>query len=673
MFNRSASATRGSTRAPFHPAVSFLAFSRPSRLPLALLPSQLFIACVTLIAGLAATGNVQAQSASSLPSMPVASTQSAIDMTPIVVTASRTAQAQTDALPYTTVITRAEIETSQAIDLPTLLKREAGIQFTQNGGIGQSSGLFMRGAETRQTLVLLDGVPLTKQDATGTVSIEHLMLDQIDHVEIVRGNVSSIYGSSAIGGVIQIFTRRGTGAPRISIEAEAGSRSTSRVGAGITGGTAGTGTLGMTDGLHYGLNVSNFRTDGFSALNPAQIPDANPDRDGYRNRSVTASLSKDFGVDHELGARLAATRGRFDFDSSFGSATDVHTGKTDVDTMAVFSRNRLADNWVSRLTYSTARDRNANHYDTAFGINDDRYQSRTRMLQWINEIILSHHWSATAGLERQWQKLDTDDGFGSVFDASRKASSLFAGLQGSLGNHQLQFNARRDNIERLEGATTGYLGYGYLFGGNWKGIASLATGFAAPPLGYLYSPGFGNPDLQPERSRSAEVGVQYAQGSTLLRAAVFDTRTRDQLQYDLVTNVFSNIARASNRGLELSASGTYANTALRASLTLQDPRDETTDTRLRRRARTLVSLAADRRFGAWQIGGDIGLTGNRPDGGNDLAGYALVNLTARYRLTPAVDLFGRVDNLLDRTYQTATGYNQAPRGVFAGVRWQPAF
>lgn len=584
---------------------------------------------------------------------------------PIVVTAARLAQPQTDALPFTTVISRADIEASQAVDLPALLRREAGIQFTQTGGIGQVSGLFMRGAETRQTLVLIDGVPLTKQDASGTVSIEHLMLDQIDHVEIVRGNVSSIYGSSAIGGVIQIFTRRGDGAPRASVEAEAGSRGTTRLAATVSGGNGG------ADAVRYALSASNFHTRGFSSLNPAQVPDANPDRDGYRNTSVSGSVSKDFGRDHQLGASFSATEGRFDFDSSFGTATDVHTGKTAVGSVAVYSQNRFSERWSSRLTYSEARDRNANHYDTSFGVTDDRYRSRTRMLQWTNEITLAPTWRATAGLERQWQSLSTDDGFGDLLEVNRNATSAFAGIQGNIDAHQFQANLRHDRIDRIDSASTGYFGYGYQFTDQWKAIANIATGFAAPPLGYLYTPGFGNPNLKPERSRSAEFGVQYARGATLLRAALFNTRTREQLQYDLVTGTFANIARARNRGLEVSASGSLADTALRASLTLQDPRDESTGARLRRRAQTLASLAASRSFGPWQLGGDVGLTGSRPDGASvRLPGYALLNLTARYRLTNAVELFGRIDNLLDRDYQTASGYNQPPRGIFAGVRWQ---
>lgn len=588
-------------------------------------------------------------------------------LAPVVVTASRIAQPQDDALPHTTVISAEDIRNAQAVDLPSLLRREAGIQFTQSGGVGSASGLFMRGAETRQTLVLIDGVPLTKQDATGTVSIEHLMLDQIDHVEIVRGNVSSIYGSGAIGGVIQIFTRQGTGPARATIEAEAGSRGTNRVAAGVAGGT----TAASGDPIRYALSVSNFRTGGFSALNPTQIPEANPDRDGYRNSSASGSLSRDFGKDHTIGASFSSTRGRFDFDSSFGAPTDVHTGKTDVDAVTVYTNDRIATNWLSRLRYSESRDRNANRYDTSDGVTDDRYQSRTRSLQWSNEITLAKDWTATAGAERQWQALSTDDGFGDVLDIRRKADSVFAGAQGKLAAHQLQFNVRNDRIGNLESTSTGYLGYGYQFAPAWKATASVATGFAAPPLGYLYSPGFGNPDLKPEHSHAVELGAQYAAGVALVRAVLFDTRTRDQLDYDVVRNTFGNIARTSNRGIELSGSGVAFDTGLRASLTLQNPRDELTGERLRRRARTLASLAADRAFGAWRIGGDVGFTGSRPDGDVRLAAYGLVNLNARYQVSKAVELFGRIDNLFDRDYQTAYGYNQPPRGVFAGVRWQP--
>jgi vitamin B12 transporter len=580
---------------------------------------------------------------------------------PLVVTAARVEQSQVDALPHTTVITAQEIRNSQAVDLPSLLKRETGIQFTQNGGYGTSSGLFMRGAETRQTLVLIDGVPLTKQDVTGTVSIEHLMLDQIDHIEIVRGNISSIYGSSAIGGVIQIFTKRGEGPPTASVNAEAGSRGTTRFSGGVSG---------LSGGTRYSLAVSDFKTDGFSALNPAQIPSANPDKDGYHNTSVSGALSQEIVKGHELGLRFLNSVGKFDFDSSFGAPTDVQTGKTNVDALTLYSQNRFADNWSSRVSYSESRDKNDNRYQTASGLTQDSYRTKTRMLQWNNELVLVPLWTANVGFERQWQAFDSNNGFGGIFSVNRNANSFYAGVQGKAGPHQLQFNLRHDQIDNIESATTGYLGYGYSITEQVKAIGSIATGFSAPPLGYLYAPFFGNANLKPERARSAEAGLQYSAQQVLLRATVFTTRTTQQLQFDPVSGRFDNIAKARNQGLELSASGIWMETDLRASLTLQNPRDDTNDQRIRRRAQTLASLAANKSIGAWQVGGDISYTGARPDATQQLGAYSVTNLNARYQLAKGLSAFGRIENIFDRDYQTAYGYNQAPRGVFVGVSWQ---
>jgi vitamin B12 transporter len=580
---------------------------------------------------------------------------------PVIVTASRIDQPQTDALPHTTVLSSKDIRDSQAVDLPSLLKREAGIQFTQNGGYGQASGLFVRGAETRQTLVLLDGVPLTKQDATGTVSIEHLMLDQIDRIEIVRGNVSSIYGSGAVGGVIQIFTKRGNGPAHVSVNAEAGSRGTTRLSAGVNGSSGGT---------RYSLSASDFKTDGFSSLNPKQFASANPDRDGYRNTSASGALSQELKKGHELGVRFSSTQGRFDYDSSFGAPTDTHTGRTDVDTFTLFSQNRFTANWSSRVSYSESRDKNANHENTLFGINDNRFLSKTNILQWNNEVSVAPDWTATAGVERQWQALDSNDGFGSLFKVNRNVNSMYAGLQGKAGSHQWQMNLRHDQIDRVDSATTGYLGYGYNITTALKATASASTGFSAPPLGYLYAPFFGNPNLKPERSRSAEIGLQYAATAALLRATLFTTRTKQQLQYDLLTNRFDNIANASNRGLELSVSSNWHDTDLRASLTLQDPRDDTTGQRLRRRAQTLASLSALKSIGSWQVGGDLGFTGARADAAQRLGAYWTAGVNTRYTIRKGLAVYGRIENMFDRKYQTAYGYNQPPRGVFVGLSWQ---
>jgi vitamin B12 transporter len=584
-------------------------------------------------------------------------------LAPVVVTASRLEQAQTEALPHTTIITEREIRSSQAVDLPSLLKHEAGIQFTQNGGYGQASGLFVRGAETRQTLILLDGAPLTKQDATGTVSIEHLMLDQVERIEVVRGNVSSIYGSSGIGGVVQIFTKRGEGPLKANAKAEVGSRDTRRLSAGISGSTGAT---------RYSFAASDFQTDGYSSLNTNQVPVANPDKDGYRNTSVSGSLSNALSKGHEVGLRFSNSEGKFDFDSnfSFGLPTDRHTGNTDVNTITAFSNNRIMEKWRSRLSYSESRDRNSNRYETSSLVSQDRYRSFTRMLQWNNEISISPMWTGTVGYERQWQKFDSEDDYGGGFDVNRNANSIYAGIHGRVDAHQLQLNVRHDDIDKVDSATTGYLGYGYNITSAFKLIGNLSSGFSAPPLGYLYAPFGGNPDLKPEHSRSIEAGAQYSVANTLLRATIFKTRVRDQLQYDPATFRFGNIARARNKGLELSATQKWTSTDVRASLTLQDPRDDITGERLRRRAKTLAALSLTHSLGALQIGADLDYTGKRKDLPQDLGSYWTTNLTARYGLSTDLSIHGRIENLFDREYQTAYGYNQSDRGIFVGLNWQ---
>ncbi len=577
---------------------------------------------------------------------------------PVVVTASRTEQQLSDTLLHTTVITADMIRNSGQVDLPALLRHEAGIQITQTGGIGGASGLFMRGAATRQTLVLLDGVPINKQDATGTTSIEHLMLSEIDRVEIVRGNVSSVYGSGAVGGVIQIFTRRGSGAPRPTLSLEIGSRSSHRAAASVSG---------SADGLRYALSASSVGTAGFSAMNPAQNASVNPDADGYRNTSASGMLANQWRAGQEIGIRFSSSDGRFDFDSGFDTSTSVHKGRTRVGMLALYSNNRISDRWQSTLTLSEAADRNSNRYLTAFPTTD-RFETRTRQVDWNNEIAVTPGWRATAGATHQRQSLNGDDGYGGLTDTARNAWSAQAGIERSGPDaHSLQVNLRHDDTQRNDSASTGLVGYGYRLSDSVKLIATGSTGFSAPPLGFLYGP-YGNPNLRPEHSRSVEAGVQFSMASHLLRVTWFDSRIRDQIEFNAG---FNNIRSAANDGVEVSAQSSLSDWSIRSSLTLQDPRNADTGERLRRRAAELASVAASRTDGPWTYGAVVSYTGRRPDGANvSLPSYALAGLSLSYQMDRHWTVFGRIDNLFDERYQTANGYNQLPRAVFAGVRWQ---
>lgn len=579
-----------------------------------------------------------------------------------VVTANRSEQLLADALPHTTVIGRDVIERSQAVDLPGLLASEAGFQFTQSGGRGAAASLFLRGSASLQVLVLVDGVPMSRQDATGAVSFEHLMLEQVERVEIVRGNVSAIYGSGAIGGVIQVFTRGGDGRPAGSARLEAGTYGSARASAGFSG---------QSGATRFSLGLSRHTTRGFSSMDATQYPNENPDADGYRNTSFNASVSHELAVGHTVGLRASGTDARFGFDGGgWGAPTDIHTSDNTLSQWVLFSRNRITPDWRSELTLSQGRERST--YDatlTAFPY-DSVATTRSRTLNWTNAVAMGGG-LLTVGAETQRQHLDTSDSFGAQLVRARDVNAVFAGWSGGAGAHTVQLNLRHDAADGLPGKTTAYAGWGVQLTPAWKVVASASTAFNLPPLGYLYDLFSGNPALRPESARSVEFGLQWASGAQLVRATVFRTRTDDLLLYDPATFAFANVSRASNQGLEVSASGKVGSADLRASLTLQDPTDDATGQRLVRRARTMAALGASLPLGGWQLGGDVRYTGARPDkaGNPELAGYALVNLTARYALTPELAFTARVENLADRRYQTAYGYNQPGRTVWAGLVW----
>lgn len=580
----------------------------------------------------------------------------------VVVTANRSEQLLPDALPHTTVIGRDAIERSQAVDLPTLLSSEAGFQFTQNGGRGTAANLFLRGSAASQVLVLIDGVPLTKQDTTGTVSLEHIMLDQIERVEIVRGNVSAIYGSGAIGGVIQVFTRKGQGKPVGFVHLEAGSFGSARGAAGISG------QFGAT---RIAIGVARHTTRNFSAMDVTQYPNENPDADGYRNTNYNLAVSHELMQGHTFGLRAQGSEGQFESDGGgFGAPTDIFKGSSTLGTWSLYSHNQITAEWRSELSFSQGRERSV--YDarlTAFPY-DSVAVTRSRTLNWTNAVTLDS-WLLTAGAERQRQVIDATDSFATQLNRERGVTALFAGLSGTMDAHAMQFNLRRDDADGLASKTTGYAGYGFQLTPAWKLIASASTAFNRPPLGYLYDPFSGNPALLPETARSAELGVQWAQAAQIVRATAFKTRIANLMLFDFATFSFNNVSHASNQGLEVSYSGKVAGADTRASLTLQDPVDETTQARLARRARGMASIGVSMPVGQWTLGADLRYTGARPDplANSPLPAYTLANLAARYRLTPELALTARIDNLFDRQYQTAYGFNQSGRAAYLGIVW----
>lgn len=595
-------------------------------------------------------------------------------LVPVVVTASRIAQSQKEALPSTTVITQEMIKNRQATSLPDLLQSEAGINLARTGGPGQQTSVFMRGAESRHVLILLDGVPLRDPSGIGSpVELQHILTEQIERIEVVRGNVSAIYGSGAIGGVIQIFTKQGAGKPGVSLTAEAGTDNTTRLSASFSG---------RQEEVKYMLGVTRLKTDGYSAMNRHQYPNENTDDDGTRDVSINAAISREWGPGNEFGARLYAYDAKYDYDGGGSGVPEQNDyGKSQEWTAAVFSKNRFTADWDSTVTLShTEMEKSFYSRGGEWEDSASNYNSYISRAQWHNQLALSSDWIATAGMDIAREKGDID----AQSRVSRTNHSMYAGVNGRMGNHSLQLNARYDHAEETGSDTTGYLGYGYDLTSSWKLIASASTAFLAPTLYQLYESvwGYGNRQLEAERSRSYEAGLQYTRGNTLVRATFFDTHTRDMI--DSVWNgsayQYFNVDRVKNKGFELNGQMQLAGLDIRGNLTLQDPENRDTGKQLDRRAKKTASLNVSKTLGAWYVGGDMHYEEHRPDRKYNpatyssekarLPSYAVFNVNARYQVNKEVSVFARIENLFDKDYQTAYGYDMPDRGFFAGINWK---
>ena len=583
----------------------------------------------------------------------------------VVVTASRTEQRLRDAIPHTTVLTRADIRDSQAADLPSLLRREAGIEMVQDGGLGGTASLFTRGGRSAQTLVLIDGVRV-ESAVVGTTAIQHLLLDEIERIEIARGNVSSLYGSGAIGGVVQVFTRQGAGAPAPHAEATVGSRDTTKLLAGYRG------EFGDTR-----LNVSALRLDarGFSAIDPRYAPSANPDDDGYRNDGISAGIVQRLGRNHQLGARLIRTRTRLDYDDTFSGPASLQRADQDLGMAQVHWDAQLLEHWRSRVTAAEGTDYRTDLLDGAVSSTSN---TRNRQLIWDNDLRIAPSQVLSLAADRLEQALDSS----AVGQRKRDVDGARLGYLGRLGAHSVQANVRSERYSDFGRAETYFFGYGFDLTEAWRLTASTSTAFRAPTFADLFGfGGFGaNPALRPERTRTHELGVQWTGGAHRWRVVAFNTDYKDAIVFDNASNAVENVLRAKVEGVETSYSGRLAETDLRAALTVQDAVEQQPGDVERaavRRAKVFGSLSAFRSFARWRLGAQLAASGARPD--IDIAtfervqnpGYAVLNLLARFQYHGNLYFAARLENALDEHYQLSHGFNTAGRGLFVSVGWQP--
>ena len=580
----------------------------------------------------------------------------------LIVTPTRMPQALDTTIADTTVLDEQDIQNSGATDVPSLLKNLAGVEFYQSGGTGKQSSLFLRGTNPSQVLVLLDGVRINSA-TTGATAIDQLMLDQVERIEVVRGNVSSLYGSEAIGGVIQIFTKRGKGKPAFNVSGGIGSHNTQRLAAGFGG------EMGRTA---FDVQVSKFKTDGVSAIKPAIVPTVNPDNDGYDNTSLSGNVRHAFNPDNSLTASVFQSSGDVQYDNAFAAATtDLNTGKSTLSKFALVSDNRLNASWQSKLQVAQGTD---DYKDYLNGVQVSFIKTNNRQIDWQNTLAAGSAGSVLLGVENLDQQVSSDTAY---TKNGRKVNALFAGYTGSYGAHRVQVNIRQDRYSDFGAANTGLLGYGYAMNDAWRATASISTAFKAPTFNDMYGPASwgSNPGLNPERSRNGEVGLHYAAGSQQMDAVYFNNFTRDLIVYQWPAGMV-NLDQARSDGLELSYAGQFGDTGVKAALTAQNPRDAKTGLALLRRAKSFGNLGVTQQLGTWNVGGEWQYSGKRDDidintfARTTLGSYSLVNLSASHDLSKQLKLSLRADNLFNKDYMLAHGYNTLGRTLFVGLSYR---
>ena len=599
----------------------------------------------------------------------------------VVVTATRTLQPKDRIIGDVTIIDRKEIESAGASSIMDLLQRQSGIEMNNNGGLGKTASIRIRGANDNNTIILIDGVRANSA-TLGTTSIQHIPLSQIEKIEIFRGAASSLYGSEGIGGVIQIFTRHSIGAPTLNVSVKAGSYNTQDVTAGMSG------SIDQTD---VSIQAGYTRSDGFSATNKKSIYAFSPDRDGYDNKNLSAKIAQHFGQNHELGATLFHADAINHYDSSFFDSVTYTSKFYNYDyrehqlltAASIYSKNQFTDWWLSTVKFGKGID-DSNSYApnstntasviTSIKTTQDQYS-------WQNDFSLPVG-SLSLGLEKLNQKISATTAY---IVKQRSIESAYASWVASIGANDVQLNLRSDNNSQFGQHTTWLAGYGYRFLEGWKASISHATAFNAPTFNQLYYPldsdgSVGNPNLRAEESRNTELSIGFKNTQHRFKALAYRNEVTNLITWNAnpITWAYSpaNISTALLEGFSLSGAEYLGNWVISANADIQSPHDAQTGNLLPYRSQRHGNLSVAYKLNDWSFGANMqaeslrynGMTASR----KTLAGYGTLNLTSTYKVNNDWSVQASINNLLDKNYELTYGYNTAGVNAFLGLNYTPS-
>ncbi len=599
--------------------------------------------------------------------------EAALKLSETLISANRDVQQRSASSSASTVFTRADIERLQPTSVVDLLKRVPGVQIADNGS-GSFASLFIRGTKSAQSLVLVDGMRIGSA-SSGDSNLQHLNIDQIERIEVLRGPRSAMYGADAIGGVVQVFTRRSSGEGfKPFVRMGYGSRGTWQRSAGISGGDEAT---------RFSLAGSLNETNGIDRTGTSYAADQ--DHDAYRNKAFSLSLSHSFSDKLEAGVNVLDQRGRTEYDNPFGrfDMTTFESVEQDpysdftVSSVSSYLDAQINDTWNSRLEVGHSENRE----ESLDKLSDERgvFNTYRDSVNWLNTLSLSDSHSLMLGADWYEDQLNSNTAFA---EQQRWNQAAFIQHRYDGEHFSTELGLRHDKNEQFGSENT------------WSGaltlplderndlIASYSEGFRAPTFNDLYYPDYSNPDLKPERSKSVELQWRSEVAETTrLEASIYRTDIEDAIASDQ-NFIPQNIAKARIHGFEAALQQELFGWQGQLGVAFVDPRDRDSGHTLNRRARRTLSLDLDRSFGNIAIGTSwqaVSSSYDDPDNQHQLAGYGLLALRSSWQATPELKLEAKLDNLLDKDYSRALyehegerySYSQEGRSALIGFVWTP--
>jgi vitamin B12 transporter len=597
---------------------------------------------------------------------------------PIVVTATRIPTRYNQLISDVTVVDQEQIrDYSPAEPISDILANTPGITVRSNGGLGTNTQVQIRGGSNAQTILLIDGLRMNSS-STGAPPWAYLPMPQFGRMEVVRGPTSSSYGSDAIGGVVQLFTRKGEGPTKFYADAGYGTYNTTSENVGVEG---------STEGLSYSVYGSNTHSVSFPTL-ISNSSGYNPTPASYTNSSASGNFAYALAPGQELGIKFLYGTGQNGSTSSGKMATTTEN----LNLLSAYSKNRIVEAWTSLVRVGSTQD-NSHYWPAA--TNQQTYSNTTqKQLQWQNDLKLpvGNGILAYEFLDQTLNQATTV----ALINNSRIVNSFQGGWNADVGDNLLSGNIRNDNNSQYGNATTGSVGYGYFLLPTVRATASWGTGFQAPTLNQLYSPGtapgnrsntyVGNSSLQPTRSQNTEAGIRYNSGGQSAGVIYYYNNITDLVSATGGTSgvgTYNNIGHSVIQGVTTTYDGNLLGLNVLGSVDYQNavnvaPYNATSNKGggkvLPYHPQAFGSLTIEKVASDWKLGGQMQAQGSQqtnPGTSSNavLGGYALFNLYGNLKLYKDVSLFARLNNIFDKQYQTVQNYTTPGSNLFVGLRF----